>query len=35
LDRRQVGFRSLREPIDTTTGGGPLAFHVFGALGDF
>ena len=35
LDERQVGFRSLREDIDTTTGGGRLVFHLFGALAQF
>ena len=35
LDRRQVGFRSLQESIDTTTSGGKLIFHVFGALAEF
>ena len=35
LDQRQVGFRSLRESIDTTTPGGRLVFHVFGALAQF
>jgi DNA invertase Pin-like site-specific DNA recombinase len=29
------GFRSLTESIDTTTPGGRLVFHVFGALGQF
>ncbi len=32
LDERGVGFRSLRENIDTTTAGGRLVFHLFGAL---
>jgi DNA invertase Pin-like site-specific DNA recombinase len=32
LDARGVGFRSLRENIDTTTAGGKLVFHMFGAL---
>ena len=32
LDERQVGFRSLREDIDTTTAGGRRVFHLFGAL---
>jgi hypothetical protein len=27
-----VGFRSLRDSIDTTTAGGRLVFHLFGAL---
>src|SRR4051794_20224084 len=32
LERRQIGFRSLTEQIDTTTSSGKLVFHVFGAL---
>ncbi len=35
LQKRGVGFRSLREDIDTTTSGGKLIFHVFGALAEF
>ena len=35
LEARGVGFRSLTECIDTTTSGGRLIFHVFGALGQF
>src|SRR5512144_112512 len=35
LDQRGVGFRSLQEQIDTTTSGGKLVFHVFGALAEF
>jgi DNA invertase Pin-like site-specific DNA recombinase len=35
LEERAVGFRSLRESIDTTTPGGRLVFHVFGALASF
>lgn len=35
LEARGVGFRSLTEAIDTTTAGGRLVFHVFGALGEF
>ncbi|RKS80658.1 DNA invertase Pin-like site-specific DNA recombinase [Motilibacter peucedani] len=35
LDEREVGFRSLRESIDTTTAGGRLVFHLFGALAQF
>jgi hypothetical protein len=27
-----VGFKSLQENIDTTTSGGKLVFHIFGAL---
>lgn len=30
-----VGFRSLTESIDTTTPGGKLIFHIFGALAEF
>jgi DNA invertase Pin-like site-specific DNA recombinase len=35
LEQRQIGFRSLTESIDTTTPGGKLIFHVFGALAEF
>jgi DNA invertase Pin-like site-specific DNA recombinase len=35
LQSRGVGFRSLHENIDTTTPGGKLVFHVFGALAEF
>lgn len=35
LEKRGVGFRSLTEAIDTTTSGGRLIFHLFGALGQF
>jgi DNA invertase Pin-like site-specific DNA recombinase len=35
LAARGVGFRSLTEAIDTTTPGGRLVFHLFGALGQF
>src|SRR3982751_2598924 len=35
LEERGVGFRSLQEQIDTTTSGGKLVFHVFGALAEF
>jgi DNA invertase Pin-like site-specific DNA recombinase len=35
LEKRGVGFRSLTEAIDTTTPGGRLVFHLFGALGQF
>ncbi|MBS1796967.1 MAG: recombinase family protein [Acidobacteria bacterium] len=31
----KVGFVSLQENIDTTTSGGKLIFHVFGALAEF
>jgi len=32
LGARGVGFKSVQESIDTTTPGGRLVFHVFGAL---
>lgn len=35
LDARGVGFASVQEKIDTTTPGGKLVFHVFGALAEF
>lgn len=35
LNNRQIGFQSLRENIDTTTSGGKLVFHIFGALAEF
>ena len=35
LATRGVGFRSLTEAIDTTTSGGRLVFHLFGALSQF
>jgi DNA invertase Pin-like site-specific DNA recombinase len=35
LNARGIGFRSLTEQIDTTTSGGKLIFHVFGALAEF
>lgn len=35
LAERGVGFRSLTESIDTTTSGGKLVFHVFGAIAEF
>ncbi|MCL2876754.1 MAG: recombinase family protein, partial [Betaproteobacteria bacterium] len=35
LEAKGIGFRSLTEVIDTTTSGGRLIFHVFGALGQF
>jgi DNA invertase Pin-like site-specific DNA recombinase len=35
LRRRGVGFRSLREALDTTTPGGRLVFHIFAALAEF
>src|SRR5215208_6625453 len=35
LEQRGVGFRSITEAVDTTTPGGRLVFHLFGALGQF
>jgi DNA invertase Pin-like site-specific DNA recombinase len=35
LHDRGVGFKSLQESIDTTTSGGKLVFHIFGALAEF
>ena len=35
LNRRGIGFRSLTESIDTTSTGGRLVFHIFGALAEF
>ena len=35
LEQRGVGLRSLTESIDTSTPGGKLIFHVFGALAEF
>ncbi|WP_274563723.1 recombinase family protein [Streptomyces spiramyceticus] len=35
LRRREIGFTSLHERLDTTTPGGRLVFHVFAALAEF
>ncbi len=35
LDERGIGFKSLQENLDTTTSGGRLVFHIFGALAEF
>src|SRR5213080_1434511 len=35
LQTRKIGFKSLTEQIDTTTSGGKLIFHIFGALAEF
>lgn len=35
LEKQGIGFRSLTEAIDTTTSGGRLTFHIFGALAEF
>src|SRR6476620_3780339 len=35
LERQGIGFQSVTEAIDTTTPGGKLVFHIFGALAEF
>lgn len=35
LRRHEIGFASLHEPIDATTPGGRLVFHVFAAVVEF
>jgi DNA invertase Pin-like site-specific DNA recombinase len=35
LEEQGIGFKSLTEQIDTTTSGGKLIFHIFGALAEF
>jgi DNA invertase Pin-like site-specific DNA recombinase len=35
LSEKGIGFKSLQENIDTTTSGGQLIFHIFGALAEF
>src|SRR5947209_13620822 len=35
LEGQGIGFRSITEAIDTTTPGGKLVFHIFGALAEF
>lgn len=35
LNTKKIGLRSLTESIDTTTSGGKLIFHIFGALAEF
>jgi len=35
LQAKNIGFKSLTENIDTTTSGGKLIFHIFGALAEF
>lgn len=35
LQDRGIGFKSLTEQVDTTTSGGRLVFHIFGALAEF
>jgi DNA invertase Pin-like site-specific DNA recombinase len=35
LSDKDIGFKSLQENMDTTTSGGKLIFHIFGALAEF
>ena len=35
LEKQKIGFQSLQESIDTTSPGGKLIFHMFGALAEF
>jgi DNA invertase Pin-like site-specific DNA recombinase len=35
LEKRGVGLKSVSEGIDTTTSGGRLVFHIFGAIAEF
>ena len=35
LDEDAVSFQSIQEAIDTTSPGGKLVFHIFGALAEF
>jgi DNA invertase Pin-like site-specific DNA recombinase len=35
LEDNGVAFQSLQEAIDTSTSGGKLVFHIFGALAEF
>lgn len=35
LRRREIGFASLHEALDTATPGGRRVFHVFAALAEF
>jgi DNA invertase Pin-like site-specific DNA recombinase len=35
LEEKKIGFRSLQESMDTSSSGGKLIFHVFGALAEF
>ena len=35
MEEKGIGFRSLTEAMDTTTSGGKLIFHIFGALAEF
>ena len=35
LENRGVGFRSLKENLDSSTAGGKLVFHVFASIAEF
>lgn len=35
LNENGIGFASVQESIDTTTPGGKLVFHIFGAMSEF
>src|SRR3954447_9223653 len=35
LEGQGIGFQSVTEAIDTTSPGGKLVFHIFGALAEF
>ena len=35
LNLRKIGFKSLSDPIDTTTAGGRLVFNIMGSLAEF
>ena len=35
LNNHGIGFKSITKSIDTTTSGGKLIFHIFGALAEF
>ena len=34
LEERKIGLKSITESLDTTTSGGKLVFHIFGALAE-
>lgn len=35
LEKKNIGFQSIVENIDTNSAGGKLVFHIFGALAEF
>ena len=35
LEKREIGFKSITESIDTSTSGGKLIFHIFASLAEF